>query len=167
MSNLQVPDELTGKREFNEYSDLGSVNKGQLHTKGRTFLKNLAQALGMQPGDFDLRSNRGGMAVSGEVILHSDNLYVQISDSMTSCQGLQVLFRSCKSRRDFCGHQNNFASLDSLRDRSSQARVLTSMQKLIEEEVQRKQAALAQSLPKAPTTPPAPAISLKATAPAL
>lgn len=166
MSNIQVPDELAGSREFNEYSDLGSVNKGQLHGKGRTFLKNLAQALGMQPGDYNLSSNRGGIAVSGEVTLHSDDLYVQISDTISG-RGLQVMYRSCKSRRDYCGHQNNFASLDSLRDPASQFRVLKSMQSLIDAERQRKQASVAQSMPRVPSptvSSPAPRM---ATAPTL
>lgn len=166
MSNIQVPDELAGGREFNEYSDLGSVNKGQLHGKGRVFLKNLAQALGMQPGDYDLSSNRGGIAVSGEVTLHSDDLYVQISDTMSG-RGLQVMFRSCKSRRDYCGHQNNFASLDSFREPGSQSRVLKSMQTLIATERQRKQAAIAQALPKAPSPAPVTTASRSATALAL
>ena len=84
-----------------------------------------------------------------------------------SGRGLQVMFRSCKSRRDYCGHQNNFASLDSFREPGSQSRVLKSMQTLIATERQRKQAAVAQALPKAPSPAPVTTASRSATAPAL
>jgi hypothetical protein len=44
-------------------------------------LKALADALRLSSGEFDLRSNKGGIAVSGEVTLHGDDLYVQVSQS--------------------------------------------------------------------------------------
>ena len=38
-------------------------------------LRRLAEALALQPAAFDLRFNKGGIAVSGEVTLHGDELY--------------------------------------------------------------------------------------------
>ena len=62
---------------------------------------------------YDLRSNQAGIAVSGEIILHSDHLYVQVSQlAMGHRSG--VLFRNCKGRKDYVGGPNNFASLDLL-----------------------------------------------------
>jgi hypothetical protein len=83
------------------------------HTHARRQLLALAKALGFNNGDYDLRSNEAGIAVSGEITLHADRLYVQASQSaMGYDRG--ILFRSCKDRRDYCGGVNNFASLDLL-----------------------------------------------------
>jgi hypothetical protein len=62
------------------------------------------------PCSFDLRSNQGGVAVSGEVTLHADRLYVQASQPTTGSD-TGILFRSCDGRRDYVGGVNNFASL--------------------------------------------------------
>lgn len=55
-----------------------SDQKRAFHATGRKRLKALADALGFRPDSFDLRSNQGGIAVSGEVTLHHFALYVQI-----------------------------------------------------------------------------------------
>ena len=41
------------------------AQKRRFHTTARARLKALADALGFAPGSFDLRSNQGGIAVSG------------------------------------------------------------------------------------------------------
>lgn len=89
--------------------------KRLFHKNARRQLKQLAAALGLGPGDYDLRSNKGGLAVSGEVTLHADRLYVQASQPATG-GNTGVLFRSCTSRRDYIGGVNNFGSLDLLHD---------------------------------------------------
>lgn len=78
-------------------------------------LKALADALGLASANYDLRVNKGGIAVSGEVTLHSDNLYVQVSQS---CLGpdFGILIRSCKGRRDYRGGPNNHAPITMLLD---------------------------------------------------
>ena len=83
------------------------------HGRTRSQLRRVATALGLQPGDYDLRSNQGGIAVSGEITLHSDHIYVQASQSAMGHHS-GVLFRSCKGRKDYVGGPNNFASLDLL-----------------------------------------------------
>ena len=61
----------------------------------------------------DLRSNPAGIAVSGEITLHTECLYVQASQSvMGNANG--ILFRTCKGRKDYVGDSTNFASLDLL-----------------------------------------------------
>ena len=68
-------------------------------------------------------SNRGGIAVSGEVTLHADDLYVQVSQS-TMGSDAGILFRSCKGRHDYTGGQNHVSSLDLLNDPVELARVI-------------------------------------------
>lgn len=87
--------------------------KRAFHARTRRQLKQLANALGLAPGAFDLRSNQGGIAVSGEVTLHADRLYVQACQPATG-HDTGVLFRTCEDRKDYHGGPNNFASLDLL-----------------------------------------------------
>ena len=87
--------------------------KRLFHSNAHRQLLELARALGFAPADYDLRSNRGGIAVSGEVTLHADRLYVQASQSAMGFD-TGILFRSCEGRRDYTGGRNNFASLDLL-----------------------------------------------------
>jgi hypothetical protein len=87
--------------------------KRLFHTQARRQLLDLALALGFAPGAYDLRSNAGGIAVSGEITLHADRLYVQVSQPATG-SNTGILFRSCEGRRDYVGGRNNFASLDLL-----------------------------------------------------
>ena len=52
--------------------------KKAFHQQAGRIAKALADALGYSKADYDLRHNQGGIAVSGEITLHSDTLYVQI-----------------------------------------------------------------------------------------
>lgn len=89
--------------------------KRQFHRFAKRQLQVLAGFLGFIPGEYDIRSNPGGPAVSGEIILHADRLYVQVSHS---CMGFDrsVLFRTCNGRKDYRGGPNNFAPLDLLHE---------------------------------------------------
>jgi hypothetical protein len=87
--------------------------KEAFHRKARRQLKLVAKALGLNPANYDLRSNRAGPAVSGEITLHADHLYVQVCQPATGWDP-GVLLRTCKGRKDYVGGPNNFASLDLL-----------------------------------------------------
>jgi hypothetical protein len=95
--------------------------KRLFHTHARRQLLGLAKALGLGDGDYDLRSNEAGIAVSGEITLHADRLYVQVSQSAMGYDS-GILFRTCRDRRDYTGGVNNFASLDLLRSPNELAR---------------------------------------------
>lgn len=95
---------------INGYTETSNGYKNYFHTEGKRFLRDLAKEVGIPEGTYDIRSNKGGMAVSGEVILHSDRLYVKLHESAIR-PGLEVLFRSCLSRGDYTGGQNFYASL--------------------------------------------------------
>lgn len=87
--------------------------KSVFHHQAQLRLRELAAKLGLEKGQFEIRSNKGGVAVSGEITLHTDTMYIQVSQS---CMGAScgVLIRRCKNRQDFAGGQNNFLSLDYL-----------------------------------------------------
>lgn len=59
-----------------EYND---ANKRAFHRAARERLHSLAQALQLAPNSYDIRCNRGGPAVSGEIILHHEQLYICIN----------------------------------------------------------------------------------------
>lgn len=107
---LQINPQLAVLEGINAYTESGAAFKDYFHLEGKKFLHNLAKAIGAPAGTFDIRSNKGGMAVSGEVILHTDTLYVQLYESAIR-PGVEVLFRSCRGRSDYTGGQNFYASL--------------------------------------------------------
>jgi hypothetical protein len=92
-----------------------ALQKRVFHTIARTRLKALATALGFEQGSFNLRSNLGGIAVSGEIILHYERLYVQICQPATGWD-TGILIRSCQGRQDYTGGPNHFAPLSMLDD---------------------------------------------------
>ena len=87
-------------RQYHYASD-----KGAMHRSAMGMLRELAAALGYAPDAYDVRSNKGGIAVTGEVTLHADNLYVQVCDAWGG-NHLQLLIRTCKGRKDYSGGIN-------------------------------------------------------------
>lgn len=105
-----------------------NVTKETLHHSGRKFLKSVADALNLKPDSFELRSNkctRGGM---GEVILHSDHLYIQVH---ASDDGLGVMHRTCKGRDDFAGGQNRYVKVRELRSHTCAERFVSKLQHML------------------------------------
>ena len=100
--------------------------KKAFHSAAKKYLKRLRAELGTEYGEADpIRSNKGGIAVSGEVTLHFDGLYVQVSQSFMGDRGI-VMFRSCLSRKDYSGGTNNFADSETLVDTATLAAVIRS-----------------------------------------
>ena len=81
--------------------------KLSLHRSGTRLCRLLAAELEMSPGSFDIRSNKGGIAVSGEITLHHERIYMQVSQSCMHPRSLSWLIRSCKGRKDYCGGHNH------------------------------------------------------------
>lgn len=89
--------------------------KRRFHSTARARLRQLANELRLPTGSYDLRSNQGGIAVSGEITLHHEAVYVQVSQSALG-GGMGVLIRACRGRRDYKGGTNNFVPLAMLDD---------------------------------------------------
>ncbi len=82
------------------------TNKQAFHAESKKMLRALAKELGLKAGQYDVRSNMGGIAVSGEITLHSDTLYVQFSQS--GLTGERFMWRRCNGRKDYTGGQNQW-----------------------------------------------------------
>ncbi len=87
--------------------------KRTFHTEGRTAMRRLADALGLEDGSYDVRSNKGGVAVSGEITLHGEELWVQLSLGGLG-QDREILYRRVHGRTDHCGERNHWASINAL-----------------------------------------------------
>ena len=84
--------------------------KETFHRTARARLRTLASLMGWNKSSFDLRNNRAGVAVSGEI-----TLYIQVSQPCTGHDS-GILIRRCKGRSDYTGERNHFASLSLLDD---------------------------------------------------
>jgi hypothetical protein len=82
--------------------------KQRFHTAARAQLRRLATTLGFRPTSFDLRSNLGGIAVSGEITLHHDDVYIQVCQPASGADS-GILIRTCEGRRDYTGGRNHLA----------------------------------------------------------
>ena len=109
--------------DFRKSVAYDEARKLQFHRIARRQLALLAKALNLPSGSYDLRSNKAGIAVSGEVTLHGEHIYVQASQPFGGFH-TGVLIRTCKGRKDYTGGPNNFASLDLLHDPGKLARIV-------------------------------------------
>ena len=83
--------------------------KKAFHAAAKKYATLVAATCLMRPEDFDLRTNPGGPAVSGETTLHHEKLYVQISVENGKPM---VLWRTCEGRKDYSGGPNNWGEAD-------------------------------------------------------
>ena len=95
--------------------------KRRFHSMARARLRQLATELEFPPDTFDLRNNKAGIAVSGEITLHHERVYVQVCQPATG-QDTGILIRTCRGRRDYTGGRNHFAPLSLLDDIPALAR---------------------------------------------
>ena len=87
--------------------------KRLFHAQGRTAMRHLAAALALEDGSFDIRSNKAGPAVSGDVTLHGESIWVQLSLGPFG-PGREVCFRKVQDRHDHIGQRNYWASVRDL-----------------------------------------------------
>ena len=99
--------------DFRKPVSYDNAAKRAFHSRALRQLKLLADALGLAPGTYNLRSNPGGIAVSGEATLHADHVCVQACQPATG-HDTGIMYRTCQGRRDYHGYPNSFASLDLL-----------------------------------------------------
>lgn len=102
------------KKEIKEMCDLygqcsyNDVNKARWKVLSVRFLKALRSELGI---DAPIRFNPGGIAVSGDAIMHGDQIYVSFNADTLKW----ILYRTCKGRKDYTGGPNHRYFFDQLR----------------------------------------------------
>lgn len=109
------------RRAIREWRAYDWAAKVRLHNAARALLRAIANdRFKLHPDAYDIRSNKAGPAVSGEVTFHSDTLYVQIS---ISCIGSipAVMYRKCAGRKDYTGGRNRFADVLTFTDRADES----------------------------------------------
>lgn len=108
------------KKEIQQFVNLAKTNvsytttlKNEFHRQGKRVARFLAKKLGLAKGTFDVRSNMGGIAVSGEITIHGDKIYVQL---FQSCFGPDhgFLYRKCNGRKDYVGLTNRYMKWEEL-----------------------------------------------------
>lgn len=109
MRNLKPETFIKTARSSVSYND---KLKAKFHRQAENILRQLAFHLGLTEADFELRHNKAGIAVSGEITLHNDCLYVCFSQ--TDVHGLDFYWRTCDGRKDYTGHRNQWEQWQSL-----------------------------------------------------
>ena len=109
---LSQTDVVSGEGDPN-HENPHSYTKLKYHSLGKRILRAVAKELGLQSGTYDIRSYLGGTAVAGEITLHGEHIYIQFCEAMN---GLEVLYRSCKGRKDYSGGGNHWMKYDDLLD---------------------------------------------------
>ncbi|MEZ5784355.1 MAG: hypothetical protein R3D70_22665 [Rhizobiaceae bacterium] len=89
--------------------------KRRFHSTARSRLKKLTAELRLGNGTYEIRSNKAGIAVSGEITLHHDRFYLQVGQFGLS-SGHGILIRTCKGRKDYTSGPNHFVGLHLLDD---------------------------------------------------
>ena len=85
------------------------------HQCGKALRRRSAQDVGYGKGSDDLRSTKGGLAVSGENTLHRDDLSIQCAQRSRG-PAHDIVSRACKNRQDCTVGRNHSMRFDDLRD---------------------------------------------------
>jgi hypothetical protein len=119
--SVVLESKLNRKPSFNvgRFIDIASESVAYNDSAKREFLRlskqmaiRLAFSLGLNEDQYEVRVNKGGIAVSGEVTLHTDTHYIQFSQ-FSGVQGFLV--RTCKGRKDYVGGRNHYIKWEKLR----------------------------------------------------
>lgn len=121
---ISVESKVNRKPSFNigRFVNIATTPVAYNETAKREFLRvgrqmaiHLAARMGLNEDQYEVRVNKAGIAVSGEVTLHTDRHYIQFSQSSGILES-GFLVRSCKGRKDYTGGRNHFVKWEDLRD---------------------------------------------------
>ncbi|MFZ2979718.1 MAG: hypothetical protein WA085_01680 [Sphingobium sp.] len=87
--------------------------KRVFHSEGRAAMRRLAEALSLAEGTYDVRSDKGGPAVSGDITLHGEEVWVRLSLGPLGADH-EIAYRKVKGRGDHIGDRNRWASVRDL-----------------------------------------------------
>lgn len=112
---MKIKKILFDKRYGQFVGDPYDLSKADFHKAGRLFFRSIAKDLSLPRGSYKVRSVLGGDAVLGDVILHHNKFYVCLMQSDVG-QGLDILFRTCTSQKDYQGGPNRWLTIQDLKD---------------------------------------------------
>lgn len=81
-------------------SGCNEENKAVWKKQSMSFLRRVAKELNLTKEEYSIRFNAGGIAVSGDAILHHNSFYLHIND-------FGGFWRTCKGQKDYTGGTNN------------------------------------------------------------
>jgi hypothetical protein len=73
--------------------------------RSMSFLRRIAKELNLTKGDYSIRFNPGGIAVSGDATLHHNSFYLHIND-------FGGFWRTCEGQKDYTGGSNRTFTRD-------------------------------------------------------
>lgn len=101
-----TPDELAEfqvllKSPIDAYTDEGAFRKDRFRRIGAKILGEIAHLMGLLPNQYEVRWNPAGIAGSGDLILHTQAIYVNFEANV--CLSLGFMYRGCDGMRDYGG----------------------------------------------------------------
>lgn len=99
MSTKKTQNTIGSIEQIARTAPYNDERRKQFKSAALKFLKEIASELGLAKSDFDARYNPGGIAGSGDAILHTDHVYVHINN-------FGAYWRLCNGRKDYCGEHN-------------------------------------------------------------
>lgn len=85
--------------------------KEEYRKLGHRILKYIAEQMELAKGEFDIRWNPGGIAVSGDHTLHTEKIYLALHDN---CGFGSFYWRTCEGRKDYTGGPNQNVTWNAL-----------------------------------------------------
>ena len=121
--------------DWNRSCSYDDAQKKQFHSNASKCLRRLADALKLSKDSYEIRSNKAGIAVSGEITLHHDQVYVQVAQFAFGAPDQGIMIRTCDGRSDYTGGPNNFVALDMLDDIDALAKAVRRVQPSLDGEI--------------------------------
>lgn len=100
---MSIESLMTKWQETDPFSYEGSRIKAAFHREGKNFLKEVAKAMGLPANSYEIKNDKGGVAVLGDVYITGDTIWVEVCDALWT-QGMAGIWRDCKGRGRYGGN---------------------------------------------------------------
>ena len=88
-------------------------NKKAFHAEAKKVLRQVAKDMGLSASEFTISANKGGIAASGEIKLHTDKLYICVSGPVFTGK-TEIMYRQCNGRKESTGGRNQWVCVSRL-----------------------------------------------------
>jgi hypothetical protein len=104
-------------RMITSYRGYDETLKGDIHWRVARILRWWITSHGIPNGDRLVRSNKAGIACSGEIMLHTDpitklgwvrGIYLQVCPDQCNTVGLGIMYRTVRNTSDYTGGMNRW-----------------------------------------------------------